>query len=89
MASDAQPFAPGTAAPPPPDAATAAERETQATAQVPCQVFSRVVGYLAAVSGWHAGKQQEFRERQMFVVDADKVARVEGHEIDKSASAAA
>jgi len=35
---------------------------------VPCQVMSRVVGYLSAVGGWHAGKQQEFRERKLFRV---------------------
>ncbi|PIR58438.1 MAG: ribonucleoside triphosphate reductase, partial [Parcubacteria group bacterium CG10_big_fil_rev_8_21_14_0_10_35_15] len=28
----------------------------------PCEVYSRVVGYLRPVSQWHAGKQQEFKE---------------------------
>ena len=42
---------------------------------VPCQVFSRVVGYLSPVNGWHAGKQQEFRERKVFQVPADDPPR--------------
>ena len=37
---------------------------------VPCQVFSRVVGYLSPVQGWHAGKQQEWKERRTFNVEA-------------------
>ena len=32
----------------------------------PCEVYSRVVGYLRPVSQWHAGKQQEFKERKVF-----------------------
>ena len=34
--------------------------------RVPCEVYSRVVGYLRPVQNWNAGKQQEFCERQTF-----------------------
>ena len=30
---------------------------------VPCEVYSRIVGYLRPVDAWNAGKQQEFAER--------------------------
>ena len=33
----------------------------------PCEVYSRVVGYLRPVQQWHKGKQEEFRERKEFV----------------------
>ena len=34
--------------------------------RVPCEVYSRVVGYLRPVSDWNAAKQQEFKERTVF-----------------------
>ncbi len=36
----------------------------------PCEVYSRVVGYLRPVQQWNRGKQQEFRERKEFKVKA-------------------
>lgn len=33
----------------------------------PCEVFSRVVGYLRPVSQWNDGKQSEFAQRKPFV----------------------
>ena len=33
-----------------------------------CLVYSRVVGYLQPVRLWNAGKQQEFRDRQSFLM---------------------
>lgn len=32
----------------------------------PCEVYSRIVGYLRPVSQWNLGKQQEFEERKTF-----------------------
>ncbi|MFH1111879.1 MAG: anaerobic ribonucleoside-triphosphate reductase [Patescibacteria group bacterium] len=29
----------------------------------PCEVYSRVVGYIRPVSQWNDGKQSEFRDR--------------------------
>jgi anaerobic ribonucleoside-triphosphate reductase len=40
----------------------------QVELKVPCEVYSRIVGYLRPVQNWHAGKQQEFRERKLFQV---------------------
>jgi len=45
--------------------------EQQETPRVPCEVYSRIVGYLRPVQNWHQGKQQEFKERKTFVLSAD------------------
>jgi ribonucleoside-triphosphate reductase (formate) len=34
------------------------------------EVYSRVVGYFRPVQNWNAGKQEEFRQRKTYVVDA-------------------
>ncbi len=31
--------------------------------KVPCEVYSRVVGYFRPVQNWNEGKKQEFKER--------------------------
>lgn len=36
--------------------------------RIPCEVYSRIVGYLRPVQNWHQGKQQEFGERKTFRV---------------------
>jgi ribonucleoside-triphosphate reductase len=38
------------------------------TVEQPCEVYSRVVGYLRPVQQWHHGKQEEFRLRKIFKV---------------------
>lgn len=35
----------------------------------PCEVYSRVVGYLRPVQQWNKGKQEEFKERTNFKVE--------------------
>jgi len=35
---------------------------------MPCDVYSRVVGYLRPVSGWNEGKKEEFKLRSTFKV---------------------
>jgi anaerobic ribonucleoside-triphosphate reductase len=40
----------------------------QCTVKQPCEVYSRVVGYLRPVSQWNAGKQEEFKERKEFKI---------------------
>jgi len=32
----------------------------------PCEVYSRVVGYIRPVQQWHKGKKQEYGERKEF-----------------------
>ena len=39
--------------------------------QVPCEVFSRIVGYIRPLQNWHQGKQQEFKERKPFRIPAE------------------
>lgn len=34
--------------------------------RVPCEVYSRIVGYLRPVQNWNKGKQQEFKDRKTF-----------------------
>jgi anaerobic ribonucleoside-triphosphate reductase len=36
--------------------------------KVPCEVYSRIVGYLRPVQNWNQGKQQEFKDRKTFTV---------------------
>ncbi|NIV33119.1 MAG: hypothetical protein GWN58_27820 [Anaerolineae bacterium] len=40
--------------------------------RVPCEVYSRVVGYVRPVEHWPAGKQQEFVDRQTYEVETAK-----------------
>lgn len=58
--------------------------ETQNTKQskgvegmvVPCEVWSRIVGYYRPVQNWNIGKKQEFKDRILydrgFMVNKDK-----------------
>ena len=41
---------------------------------VPCEVYSRVVGYLRPTSAWNDGKRQEFADRIYFSLGADVVS---------------
>ena len=36
------------------------------TNYMPCEVYSRVVGYLRPVGQWNTGKKAEFKERKLF-----------------------
>lgn len=38
------------------------------TVKQPCEVYSRIVGYLRPVQQWNLGKKQEFKERKEYVV---------------------
>ena len=41
-----------------------------ADSKVPCEVYSRIVGYLRPIQNWNVGKKQEFAERREYVVQA-------------------
>ena len=45
--------------------------QKEAKVKIPCEVYSRIVGYLRPVQNWHQGKQQEFSERKTFDVKRD------------------
>lgn len=38
----------------------------------PCEVYSRVVGYLRPVQQWNLGKQQEFKKRKEYKLKVEK-----------------
>jgi len=38
------------------------------TIKQPCEVYSRIVGYLRPLAQWNAGKAQEFQERKVFKI---------------------
>jgi anaerobic ribonucleoside-triphosphate reductase len=40
--------------------------------RVPCEVYSRIVGYLRPVQNWNRGKKQEFYERKTYRQNEDK-----------------
>lgn len=44
---------------------------TTTTTKIPCEVYSRVVGYLRPIQNWNTGKQQEFEDRKVFRVPPD------------------
>jgi len=39
------------------------EKEKLEIKRQPCEVYSRIVGYIRPVSQWNEGKQSEFRDR--------------------------
>jgi hypothetical protein len=47
-------------------------RTTDEKRQVPCDVYSRIVGYLTRVRDWNAGKRSEFAERKVYRVEDDE-----------------
>lgn len=47
------------------------EGDNKEALRQPCEVYSRVVGYIRPVDQWNPGKQSEFADREMF----DKSAR--------------
>jgi hypothetical protein len=42
--------------------------DPQPERKVPCEVYSRVVGYLRPVRNWNKGKKQEFADRQPYAL---------------------
>lgn len=43
--------------------------EQEGKVRVPCEVYSRIVGYIRPVRAWNEGQQQAFSERMMFSVE--------------------
>jgi ribonucleoside-triphosphate reductase len=37
--------------------------------RVPCEIYSRITGYIRPVDAWNPSKQQEFADRKMYNVD--------------------
>lgn len=45
--------------------------------KVPCEVYSRVVGYLRPVRNWNKGKKQEFADRQPYALPLESTSESE------------
>lgn len=45
---------------------------TQRICGLPCEVYSRVVGYIRPVQQWNAGKKSEYADRVTFSVGDDR-----------------
>jgi ribonucleoside-triphosphate reductase len=48
----------------------------QCTIKQPCEVYSRVVGYIRPVQQWHKGKKQEYEERKEFAFPKEIIGEV-------------
>ena len=44
---------------------------------VPCEVWSRIVGYYRPVQNWNIGKRQEFKERKIIKQEKEEVHGME------------
>lgn len=40
--------------------------EEETIKRIPCEVYSRVVGYYRPVRNWNVGKQQEWEDRKVY-----------------------
>ncbi len=49
----------------------------------PCEVYSRVVGYIRPVQQWHLGKKEEFKDRKVFKLKAEIKAYNENRRLAK------
>lgn len=45
-----------------------AEEIDTAQLKMPCEVYSRIVGYLRPLRDWNKAKRQEYEERKAFVI---------------------
>lgn len=50
--------------------------------KVPCEVYSRVVGYLRPVLDWNLGRQQEWLDRVPYRLDGQRVVEGDDHSRD-------
>jgi len=46
------------------------------TVKQPCEVYSRIVGYLRPVNQWNIGKEEEFKERKEFRVRKSELSKI-------------
>ncbi|MDD2696857.1 MAG: ribonucleoside triphosphate reductase [Candidatus Pacebacteria bacterium] len=47
----------------------------QCTIKQPCEVYSRIVGYLRPVQQWNEGKQEEFKDRKEFKIKKPELVK--------------
>ena len=46
--------------------------------KIPCEVYSRIVGYLRPVQNWNKGKRREFEDRKTYRAAGRVVEEVQG-----------
>ena len=46
------------------------EQKQPGVCGAPCEVYSRVVGYIRPVQQWNRGKRSEYRQRRVFAAPA-------------------
>ena len=44
------------------------ETKERPTLQIPCEIYSRIVGYLRPVQNYNPGKKEEYMMRKKFVI---------------------
>jgi anaerobic ribonucleoside-triphosphate reductase len=44
----------------------------QTEKRVPCEVYSRIVGYLRPIQNWNKGKVQEFKDRKVYRLPSEE-----------------
>lgn len=49
------------------------EDKAQPVLKIPCEVYSRIVGYLRPVSNWNVGKRQEWQDRVPYKIGGEGV----------------
>jgi len=47
--------------------------------KMPCEVYSRVVGYLRPVRNWNLAKRQEFKDRTPYRIKEERDDNNDGH----------
>jgi anaerobic ribonucleoside-triphosphate reductase len=48
------------------------KEERANTHGTPCEVYSRIVGYLRPVSSWNVGKREEYKIRKLYTCEIKK-----------------
>jgi len=62
-----------------------AENPNEGELKVPCEVYSRIVGYLRPIQSWHQAKRREFEDRVTFSI-TPTLTEGENDENDRSSS---
>ena len=51
--------------------------------KIPCEIYSRTVGFYRPISQWNNGKQSEFKDRKTLKVNENILNRTKDYNIDK------
>jgi len=43
--------------------------------RVPCEVYSRIVGYFRPIRNWNKGKRREFMERKVYTLSKENLPK--------------